>query len=380
MIKPIPYGKHFIDEEDIKSVIEVLKSDFLTQGKKVEEFEKALSDFHGCRYAVVFSNGTSALHGAYYASGIKPKDEFITTPITFAATANAGLYMGAVPVFCDVEPDTGNIDANLIEEKITDRTKVITPVSYAGNVADLKTIFEIAKKHNIIVIHDAAHALGARRDGYGITDFCHMAMVSFHPVKHVACGEGGVILTNSEKLKDKLMLFRNHGITKDKNLIENYEGDWYYEMLELGYNYRLTDIQCALGISQLKKAKESIIRRNEIAKKYINAFKNIKNIEVTKNKSIDGIHSYHLFPILTPKEVRKDFFDYMRNNGILVQIHYIPLHTMPYYKKNFGFKKGDFKNAELFYEREVSIPMFPSLADEQQDYVIETIKNYFGEV
>lgn len=384
----IPYGKHFIDDNDINAVIEVLKSDFITQGKKIEEFEQDIAKFHNCKYAAVFSSGTAALHGAYFASGIGKNDEFITSPITFVASANAGIYMGAKPVLCDIEMKTYNISIDYIQDKITKDTKVITPVSYAGNPVDIKKIREIIKDKDICIIHDAAHALGSRINGADICDYADMAVLSFHPVKHITSGEGGAVITNNKDLYEKLILFRNHGINRNKDkMINYYDGPWYYEMQDLGFNYRLTDMQCALGISQLKKAKQSIKKRNEIACIYNNELKNIgfiktpeNNFDISwlkENKSPENIHSYHLYPILLEKSInRLDFFNYLREKGIMVQIHYIPINYMPYYQKEFRFKKGDMPNAENFYSREISIPMYPTLKDEDLNYVIETIKKY----
>lgn len=377
-MKTISYGRQYIDDDDINEVVKTLKSDYLTQGPKVLEFEKALCEYCGCRYAVLFSNGTAALHGAYFASGIKKSDEFITTPITFAATANAGLYMGATPVFCDIDMSTANADAEKMIALAGKKTKVATPVSYGGNLYELEKIYKPLKEKGVVIIHDAAHALGAKRNGHRITDFCDMAMVSFHPVKHITTGEGGVILTNNREYFEKLKLFRNHGITRNADELKFGNEPWYYEMKELGYNYRITDIQCALGLSQLKKADKFLKRRNEIAAVYYNEFKDSDRFKVVKPyEGGDTVNAFHLYPVLLRNsEERKKFFEYMRENGVWVQVHYIPLHLMPYYRDNFGFKEGDFKNAEDFYEREVSVPMFPSISDEELYYVIELMKKF----
>ncbi len=377
-MRTISYGRQYIDDDDISEVIKVLESDYLTQGPKVSEFENALCEYCGCKYAVLFSNGTAALHGAYFASGIKKGDEFITSPITFAASANAGLYMGAVPVFRDIDKETFNIDSDEILEFVNEKTKVVTPVSYGGNPYPLKKIYEPLKKKGIVIIHDAAHALGAKRDGFNITDFCDMAMVSFHPVKHITTGEGGAILTNNEEFSEKLKLFRSHGITRNPDMLKFGREPWYYEMQELGYNYRITDIQCALGISQLKKADKFLKRRNQIAAIYYDEFKNSDKFKVIKPyDNEDTVNAFHLYPVLLQNSgERKRFFEYMRKNNVWVQVHYIPLHLMPYYRDNFGFKEGDFPDAEYFYGREVSIPMFPSLTEEELQYVIELMKKF----
>lgn len=393
MDKIIPYGTQYIDDKDIETVIETLKSPYMTQGPKVAEFEKNVAEYHGCKYAVAYSNGTAALHAAYYAVGLNVGDEFITSPITFAASSNGGLYLGGIPKFVDIDSKTYNIDINKIEKAITSKTKVLTPVSFAGFPVDLKAIREIADKYNLKIIHDAAHAIGAKIEGRNIVDYADVTILSFHPVKHVATGEGGMVLTNDENYYKKLQLFRTHGITRnEEELLENH-GAWYYEMQELGYNYRITDLQCALGISQMSKLDNSIYKRNQIAQKYENELKDLEWLELPMNyfdkkwlkeekynnlsEKPENLNSYHLFPVLVrDKNDRKSFFDYMRANNIWVQVHYIPVHTMPYYNKQFGYKVGDFPIAEDFYDREVSIPMYPSISDEELNYVISIIKNF----
>lgn len=384
----IPYGRHNIDDDDINAVVEVLKSDYLTQGPKVGVFEEIFAAYHNAKYAVAFSNGTAALHGAYYASGICRGDEFITSANTFAASANAGLYVGASPVLCDITNNDYNIDLEILPEIINPKTKVITPVSYAGNPVDLQKIYDLTREKGITVIHDAAHAAGARIHGHDICDYADMAMVSFHPVKHITTGEGGIILTNSDGLNKKLKMFRTHGIIKIPEDMEVFEGDWYYEMQELGYNYRLPEILCALGISQMKKLDNSLKRRNEIALIYDRELSGLEWLTLPENKfnrsfannqdfkRPDNLHSYHLYPVLTKASMRKRFFDYLRSNGIMVQVHYIPVHYLPYYQSNFNFKRGDFPITEDFYSREVSLPMFPELTDIQQEFVIDIIKKF----
>ena len=396
-MRTISYGRQFIDEDDIQTVIETLKSDYMTQGPKIKEFEDKVAKYHGCKYAVAFCNGTAALHAAYYSVGLKRNEEFITSPITFAASGNGGLYLGGIPKFVDIDKDTYNIDINKLSEAITEKTKVITPVSLAGYPVDLKAIREIIEKtgKDIKIIHDAAHAIGALREGRNIIDYADVTILSFHPVKHVTTGEGGMVLTNSEEYYKKLSLFRTHGITRDsKELLEN-QGAWYYEMQDLGYNYRITDMQCALGITQMNKLNRSIYKRNQIAKFYEEKLKDIEWLklplgyfskdwlEEEKYKDLkekpENINSYHLFPILLENtEERKRFFDYMRENNIFVQVHYIPLHLMPYYRKKFGFKKGDFPVAENYYSREVSLPMYPTLTKEELEYIIKVIKEFKG--
>lgn len=394
-MKQISYGRQYIDEEDIKAVIETLQSDYMTQGPKVKEFEEKVAEYHGCKYAVAFCNGTAALHAAYYAVGLKAGDEFITSPITFAASGNGALYLGGIPKFIDIDKNTYNMDITKLKENITEKIKVITPVSLAGYPVDLKIIREIINKSDkdIKIIHDAAHAIGARRDGRNIVDYADVTILSFHPVKHVTTGEGGMVLTNNKEYYKKLCLFRTHGITKNPDELENNQGAWYYEMQDLGYNYRITDMQCALGITQMDKLDKSLYERNKIAKYYEKELKDLEWLQLPlnyfdkewledekyqdlKNKP-ENLNSYHLYPVLLKdSKERKKFFDYMRENNIFVQVHYIPLHLMPYYRKNYGFKVGDFPVAEDYYSREVSIPMYPTLTQEELEYIIKTIKNF----
>ncbi len=371
----IPYGRQFIDEEDIKSVVEVLRSDFITQGSKIPEFEEKLASYCGAKHAVVFNSGTSALHGAYFALGLSKNDEFITTPITFVATANAGLYLGAKPIFVDVEPDTGNIDVNKIEEKITEKTKLISVVHYAGHPVDLEKVKLIADKYGLKVVEDACHALGAKYKGekIGSCKYSDATVFSFHPVKHITTGEGGAVLTNDKEVYEKLLMFRNHGITKDKNKFLNKpQGDWYYEMQFLGYNYRMTDIQAALGISQLKKLDKFVEKRREIAKIYNEAFKNNPYFDIPVEKEY-AFHSYHLYPVrLKDKTKKKEIFNKLRQNGIGIQVHYIPVYLQPYYQ-NLGYKKGICPLAEDFYEREISLPIYPKMEHRDIIYVAKKL-------
>jgi len=368
----IPYGRQWIDEKDIEEVIKVLKSDWLTQGPQIEKFEEEIASYVGAKYAVAFNSGTSALHGAMFAAGVTKDNEIISSPITFVASTNAGIYLGAKPIFADIDNRTYCIDTSKIEEKITSKTKVIVPVDYAGYPVDIEKINEIAKKYNLVVIEDAAHALGAQRNGEKVGTQADMTMFSFHPVKHITTGEGGIITTNNEEYYEKLKIFRSHGITKDETKLTRNEGIWYYEMQYLGYNYRITDIQCALGRSQLRKLESFIDRRIEIAKKYDEAFKNNPNIQLPPKKE-NARHVYHLYPILVPKEKRSYIFNKLREKDIFAQVHYIPVHTQPYYRINYGYKYGDYPNAEEFYEREISIPIYPKLTNIEQDYVIKTL-------
>lgn len=377
----IPYGKQCITDQDIEKVVEVLKSELITQGNVVPEFEKTVAAYHGAKYGVAFSNGTAALHAAYAVLGTKPGDEIVSSPITFAASVNGGLYCGATPRFADMDPETNCLDVSKLRDAITDKTKVITPVSYAGYPVDLKAIHEIAQETGCHVIHDACHALGSRRGGTFGMEYVDMAILSFHPVKHVTTGEGGMVLTNSKELNDKLRLFKTHGITKDPAMLEKNDGPWYYEMQSLGYNYRITDFQAALGLSQFGRIKENLRARNAIAKRYHEELADCDFFELPPHLGFDAdgddVHSYHLFTIrCCSPEVRKALHAYLRENNIFAQIHYVPVHMHPYYRNNFGFKEGDFPEAEKFYQGELSLPMYHSMTEEEQSFVIETIRKF----
>ena len=367
----IPYGRQSVDENDIQAVLEVLRSDYLTTGPKISEFEKKAADYVGAKYAVAVNSGTAALHIACLAAGIGKGDEVITTPVTFAASSNCVLYCGGTPVFADIDEDTYNISAREIEKKITDRTKAVIPVHYTGQPCDMDEITSIARKHNLIIIEDAAHALGASYKNKMIGSISDMTCFSFHPVKPITTGEGGMVVTDDEELYKRLILFRSHGITRDESLMTANEGGWYYEQLELGYNYRITDISCALGISQMDKLDGFIKRRREIAGRYDEAFKGNENIITPKQLS--GCESgWHLYMIQVVNKDRKEVFDRLRSEGIGVNVHYIPVYKHPYYKKN-GYADCKCKKAETFYERAISLPIFPALTDEQQEYVITKV-------
>lgn len=369
----IPYSHQTIRQDDIDAVVKVLKSDWLTQGSAIGQFEKALAKYSGARYAVAFSHGTAALHAAFFAAGLKKSDEFVTTPLTFAATANAGMWQGARPVFADIEWETGNIDPKGVEKQITKRTKAIVAVDYAGFPARLGELKKLARKHKLIFIEDAAHALGSTYKGKKVGAIADMTMFSFHPVKSITTGEGGAILTNNKAWYEKMILFRNHGITKNPKLLKKKnQGKWYYEMQALGLNYRLTDIQAALGFSQLKKLSKFITARQKIAKRYFDSFKNVKEIILPKELSY-GRSAWHLYPIrLVNLKKRAFVFKKLQEAGIGVQAHYIPVYLHPYYKK-LGYKKGLCQNAERFYASGISIPIFPSLTLKDQKFIIQKI-------
>ena len=379
--KIIPYGHQWIDDSDIAEVVKVLKSDWLTQGPKVQEFEENLARVCGCKFAVVLNSGTSALHASYFAINLKKGNEFITSPNTFVATANAGLYLDLKPVFVDVEEDTGNINIDKIEKKITEKTKLIVPVHYAGHPVNMEKLYKIANKYNLYIVEDACHALGSKYREYktGSCEYSHMAVLSFHPVKHITTGEGGAVLTNNREFYEKLLMFRNHGITKKRNkLINQVEGMWYHEMHYLGHNYRITDIQAVLGISQLKRLDIFIEKRREIVHIYRESFGINPYFDIPEEK--DYVYSsWHLYPIKLKdkyKKRKKEIFLKMREKELGVQVHYIPVYWQPYYRE-LGYKIGICPNAEDFYQREISIPLYQSMNKNDAKYVINTVFKVF---
>ncbi len=377
----LPYGKQYIDDEDIAAVVATLKSDFITCGPMVDEFEKNIAKSVDAKFAVAISNGTAALHAACFAAGIKEGDEVITTPMTFAASANCILYCGGTPVFADIDPMTWNIDPKEIEKKITPKTKAIIPVDYTGMPVNIEPINRIAKKHNLFVIQDSAHSLGATYMGKKIGSLADMTEFSFHPVKHITTGEGGAIVTDNEELYRKIQQFRTHGITRDSTLlVDQTQSSWYYEQQHLGYNYRITDIQCALGNSQLGKLDGFIKRRREIANKYRQAL--LKIPEITLQHIPDGCDSsWHLFVIkLNLKMIkcsRNDVFEALRAENIGVNVHYIPVYLHPYYIER-GYEKGLCPNAEELYEGIISLPLFPTMKDEDIEDVITAVVKVIG--
>ena len=378
MNKPIPYGRQSITAEDIAAVVETLQSDYLTQGPKPGEFEKLFATYVGSKYAVAVANGTGALHLACIANNLTTGQKIITTPITFSASANCARYCGADVLFTDIDPRTYTIDLNQVEDLFKKEKNIsgVVPVDFAGQAVDLEKLKTITDKYGAWILEDACHAPGGyfadskgQRQLCGNGQFASQAIFSFHPVKHIACGEGGMITTNDEKIYKRLLKLRTHGLTSDPQDMQENHGGWYMELQELGYNYRLPDILSSLGISQLKKADAGLIRRKEIAAVYDKELKNAGVLTPFYEKG----HAFHLYIIQTNK--RKELYDYLRSKNIFTQVHYIPVHLMPYYRQ-FGYKKGDFPHAESYYDKCLSLPMFPSLTGEEQQYVIESIQSF----
>jgi perosamine synthetase len=368
----LPYGRQQVEEEDIEAVVEVLRSGWLTTGPKVDEFEDAIANRVGARFGVAFSSGTAGLHAAVFAAGLGQGDEAITTPLTFAATANCLLYQGATPVFADVCSDTLNLDPDQVIQRITPSTKAIIPVDYAGHPADLEALMNVAVERGLYVIEDACHSLGAQYHGSTIGSIAHMTVFSFHPVKHITTGEGGMVVTNDEQLARRLRLFRTHGIASDARQ-RSESGQWYYEMIDLGYNYRLSDINCALGISQLKRLDANLARRREIAARYTQAFSSMAELQLPTVRA-DINPSWHLYPIRVGEEMDRDaFFRALRAENLGVNVHYIPVHLHPYYSQRFGYEGGEYPVAEKAFRRLVSLPMFHGMNDADIADVIEAV-------
>ena len=381
-MKVIPYGRHNITQADIEAVSKTLQSDFLTQGPKAAEFEQAFAEYIGVKYAVVVGNGTEALHISALSLNVNSSSVVLTTPITFVASANCIAYCGGRVDFVDIDPNTALMDLNKLEKKLNSKPfgyySGVIPVDFAGLSVDLERVRDLANKYNLWIIEDACHAPGGFfEDSKGKKQYCgnglfaDVSVFSFHPVKHISCGEGGMITTNNEKIYQKLLMLRTHGITKDPLLLNNSIDGWYYEMQFLGYNYRMTDILASLGLSQLRRANEGIMRRIEIAKVYDKAFINtpINNII---GKYREG-NAYHLY-IIQVKQ-RKELYDYLRKNNIFSQVHYIPVHLMPYYR-DLGWKVGDMPISEEYYDHCLSLPIYPTLSEREQNWIIEKVLEF----
>lgn len=381
----IPYGKQTINQDDIDAVVSVMESDWLTTGPKVSEFEQVLCNYIGCKHATAVNSGTSALDVAIQSLQLPRCSEIITSPFTFVASSNAILYNGLTPVFVDVEPDTFNIDVSKIEEKITPLTKAILYVDYAGYPCDIETLQEIASEYNLYLIEDAAHSLGAEYNDQKIGNFADLTTFSFHPIKAITTGEGGAVVTDNQILSERMKILRNHGISKDIHQRSEQTHPWYYDMKYLGRNYRMTDIQAALGISQLKRIDDNfILHRNKLSSLYtLNFIFNTNKEKITKalthslNKSYSIKHAHHLFPILLNNKTNRDkCFTYMRKAGIGVNLHYIPVYRHSYYVNRFNIDPKLFPITEDVYSRIMTIPLYPSLSLDKQDYICNTLKEY----
>jgi len=386
-----PYGRQAISDDDIQTVVEVLKSDWLTQGPTIKKFENELCQKFGSKHASVCANGTAGLHLIALSLGWSENDIVVTSPITFLASANCAIYTGAKIDFIDIDYSTYTMDPDKLEDKIkfylsqNRKVKAVVAVDYAGHPCDWEALKTLKEKYDFQLVNDFCHALGAeyKNDFQYAVKYADAVNLSFHPVKHITTGEGGAVLTNNEELDRRIKTLRTHGTTKDESILEKNDGPWYYEMHEVGFNYRITDFQCALGISQLKKLDSFVEKRRAIAKYYDEFFSQDDRF-VVPAVSFKAKHAYHLYPLqIKFDELRiskKDFFLKMREKNILLQVHYIPVHLQPFYRKNFGFKKGDFPVAEKFYEREVSIPIYPLLNESDLNYISETILKTLNEM
>jgi perosamine synthetase len=381
----IPYGRQEISEEDIQAVAEVLRSDWLTQGPAVERFERAVADYCQVRFAVAVANGTAALHLAALAAGFGAGDEVITSPITFVATANCIVYAGARPVFADIDSQTYCIDPEQIRRRLTPATRGVIPVHFAGQPCDMSAISNIAREHELVVIEDAAHAIGAsyevagRRFKVGCCAHSDMTTFSFHPVKHITTGEGGAITTNDPALYEKLCLLRTHGITKDPQRLTRSEGPWYYEQQALGFNYRITDIQCALGLSQLRRLDEFVARRRKIIAAYDAAFRADDELIIPCQRQ-GAFSSWHLYMLCLRSLDRRSVFERLRERGLGMNVHYIPVHQQPYFQEHYGYACGDLPLSEKYYTGALTMPLYPAMTDEDVAYVIDTTRNIVADL
>jgi len=372
--KPLPYARQSIDDDDVEAVAETLRSEFLTTGPKVDAFERALEHVTGAPHAVVLNSGTSALHAAYAAAGVGPGDEIVTTPLTFAATATAAVYLGARPVFVDIEPDTGLMDSTQVEAAITERTKAIVAIDYAGQPADYDALRPIATRHGLALIADAAHSLGASDGGRLVGTLADQTVLSFHPVKVITAAEGGAVLASDDAVRQRVRDFRSHGIVRDSNRLRQSDGPWYYEVQSLGYNYRLSDLHAALGLSQLRKLDRFLARRRAIAREYSTSLAELPTIDLPDTRpGVD--HAWHLYVIRARggRAARSELYKQLRAGGLGVQVHYVPVHHHPLYR-DMGYVVGQFPKAEAFYDSALSIPMYPGLTDADVARVIEDVR------
>jgi perosamine synthetase len=376
----LPYGRHDIDEDDVRAVTEALRSGWVTTGPAVADFEAAAAKVVGARHAVAYSSGTAALHGAVFAAGLGPGDEAITTPLTFCATANCVLYQGATPVFADVSPDTLNLDPEQLARRFTSRTKAVLAVDFTGHPADLAAIGDLAERNGVTLIEDACHALGARYRGRPVGAISRMTVFSFHPVKHVTTGEGGMVTTDDPRLADRLRLFRNHGLDRDANQRQA-RGEWRYDMVALGYNYRLSDLNCALGRSQLEKLPANLARRREIAARYKAAFSTIPGVRPPMVRP-DVDPAWHLYVIRLESEAlrgrRSEVLAALKAENIGANVHYVPVHTLHYYRERFGYRGGEYPVAESASEGLVTLPLFPGMTDEDVSDVATAVAKVVG--
>jgi perosamine synthetase len=368
----LPYGRQFIDDDDVAAVVGAMKSDYLTTGPEVEAFERDLATYAGTHFAAALNSCTSALHAAYAAAGIGAGDEIVTSPITFAATANAALYLGARPVFADIDPATGLLDPTQVESLIGSRTRAVIPVDYAGQPADYDSINRIASRSGIRVIADAAHSLGATDHGIPVGQLAETTALSFHPVKLITTGEGGAVLTNDKKLYDRVSEFRSHGMVRDPERLSRDEGPWYMEMQDLGFNYRITDIQAALGRSQLRKLPRFLARRREIAARYHRDLSDVAGIILPITRQ--GVEpAWHLYVVrVADGSLRRRAFESIRSRGIGVQVHYLPVYQHPYYV-DLGYRDGLCPSAEAFYQTAITLPCHPSMTNSDIDRVCEAV-------
>ncbi len=368
----IPYGRQSVDDEDIRAVVEVLSDPMITQGPRIEAFEQALCETTGARFAIVVANGTAALHTAYASVGLASGHEVITTPNTFLATANAAVFVGATPVLADIESEHHNIDPDRVASRITANTRAIVAVDYAGHPAEMDALRTIADAKGIALLEDASHSLGAEYRSRSVGALADVTTLSFHPVKGITTGEGGAVLTDDPRIAERCRRFRSHGIERDHRKLSRDDGPWYFEMTDLGYNYRITDFQCALGISQVRKLERFVARRRELAARYDRLLAPIAEIRPPAVAShVDS--AWHLYPVLVPAEKRRRVFELLREAGIGVQVHYIPIYRHPYYRDRLGVDESDYPETEEFYARVISLPLHPALTEKDQDRVVEQL-------